>query len=267
VNSLVGGVVAAVVAATGAPEPAPAKRAPLVSDRGVKAARAFAQGREGFVSFAVIGTKGKVRGYDRARTYPAASVTKAMLMVEVLRRAEGRSLSTAETDLLYPMITRSANQPARDLFSLVGSPGLYAVAEAAKMRDFSSANSLFESQISAEDQARFFVKLGGLVPRRHRSYARGLLKSVIPAHRWGIPPAARERRLTPFIKGGWRSDVVHQVALLEKSRKRRIALAVLSDTTNQGYGRATIEGVARRVLDPPGDRLRGDRARARRRAQ
>lgn len=224
------------------------KPPPIVTTRGIKAAQEYAKARQGLVSFAVVGTHGKVRGYDRSRTYPSASVCKAMLLTEVLRQARDRDLTTEETGLLEPMITRSANQPARDLFARIGSPGLYEIAEAVGMREFSSDFSLFESRISAEDQARFFYKLDDLLPDRHRSYARQLFKDIIPAQRWGIPEAIGGRNLTPLFKGGWRSDVVHQVARIERTTHRRVALAVLSATTDQGYGRATVEGIARRVL-------------------
>lgn len=223
---------------------------PLIRDGAVRDARAYARTREemGPVSFAVAGTGHRVRGYRRTATYPAASVTKAMLLVKVLRDARDRRLTAAERDRLGRIIRESKNQPARRLFAQVGSAGLYEIAEAAGMEHFSSDSSLFESRIAAGDQARFFLRIDRLVPERHRRYARRLLSGTIEAHRWGIPPAAEKRHMRWFIKGGWRSDVVHQVGLLERSRTRRIAVGVLTTTTDQGYGRATVEGVARRVL-------------------
>ena len=221
---------------------------PLVTAARVRAAREWIATREGGPSFAVIGTGGRLRGYEHTATYPSASVTKAMLLVAVLRDARDRELTGEERRLLEPMILASKNPPARQLFARYGSPALHAVAEAARMQRFESAGTLFDSRICAGDQARFFLRIDRLVPERHRRYARHLLHNVIEPHRWGIPPAARRNGLRAYIKGGWRSDVVHQVALLERSRRERIAIAVLTASTSQNYGRNTVRGVADRLL-------------------
>ena len=67
--------------------------------------------------------------------------------------------------------------------------------------------------------------------------------------RWGIAPVARLRRLRIFFKGGWRTGITHQVALLERGRQR-IALAILTRSPSIPYGEETIERIARRVLIP-----------------
>lgn len=241
--------IAAAAATAGPFDAQEAKRQkPLIRDGAMQEARAYARTREGGVSFAVVGSGHRVQGHQQTVTYPAASVAKAMLLVKVLRNARDRELTAAERDRLRRIITQSRNQPARYLFARVGSAGLYEVAAAAGMEHFASNSSLFDSRITAEDQARFFLRIDALVPKRHRRYARRLLSGTIEPHQWGIPPAAEERHMRWFIKGGWRSDVVHQVGLLERSKRRRIAIAILTSTTNQGYGRATVEGVARRIL-------------------
>jgi hypothetical protein len=223
-------------------------RARVVSRQGVREAQEWIAHREGHPSFAVIGRDGRMRGHDRMRTYPSASVSKAMLLVAVLRAADDRALTAEERSLLGPMITSSRNPPARQLYARYGPAALSAVARAAGMRRFGAASSVFESRICAADQARFFLRIDRLVPRRHRSYARRLLAGIVARQRWGIAPAARDAGLRLFFKGGWRPGLTHQVALLERTRRRRAALAVLTASPSKAYGKQTIEGVARRVL-------------------
>jgi hypothetical protein len=51
-----------------------------------------------------------------------------------------------------------------------------------------------------------------------------------------------------MFKGGWRTAIAHQVALLERDGTR-VALAVLtSGGRGDAYGRETEEGIAARVL-------------------
>lgn len=116
------------------------------------------------------------------------------------------------------------------------------------MRSFSDAGYWAYSQTSAADQVVFFARLERLVPPRHRAYALGLLRRIVPSQRWGIPQAARGWRIT--FKGGWFESrhLWHQAALLERG-KTRLVLAVLTDRNpSDAYGRATIEGIARRLL-------------------
>ena len=86
------------------------------------------------------------------------------------------------------------------------------------------------SQVTARDQARFFFRIRGLVPKRHRSYALGLLRRVVPAQRWGIP-RSKPAGWRLHFKGGWVPDDdgwrVHQAALLRQGH-RKLAIAVLA---------------------------------------
>ena len=50
-----------------------------------------------------------------------------------------------------------------------------------------------------------------------------------------------------MFKGGWRTNISHQVALLERDGER-MALAVLTSGASDGYGRLTETGVAERIL-------------------
>ncbi len=219
----------------------------LTTKASIAEAQAWIARRDGDPSFAVRTVRGRIRGFNETRTYPAASMSKAMLMVAVLRGARGRALTGAEQRLVSRMIRRSSNKAARRLFARHGSLALDYVAQLARMRYFDSLGTLFEGTVAASDQARFFARIDRLVPRRHRRYARDLLAGIVERQRWGIAPAAERRGLKILFKGGWRRGISHQVALLERGR-RRVALAILTRGPDQEYGRATIAGVARRVL-------------------
>ena len=230
----------------------PATAAPTWPER-VAVAAEYAQSRAGSVSFAVTDEAGRVRGYRTRRAVPSASVLKAMLLVAYLNRASvrNRELQDADRALLGPMIRRSDNDTASRVLGLVGGSGVYRVASRARMEHFVLHLPIWgHSEIIARDQARFFRRIDGYVPERHRGYARFLLAHVIPPQRWGIPPVVPDGYRI-FFKGGWGSGtgrVTHQVALLEKG-ETRISLAILTEfNPSHRYGTATIRGVAARLL-------------------
>ena len=128
----------------------------------------------------------------------------------------------------------------------MGASGLLRLAHATGMKRF-SVFYLFNAQISALEQARFFLHLETHVPAAHRHYAMKLLSSVVGYQRWGIARVADSRNLKIYFKGGWRSGIFHQVALVERGG-RRVALAVLTSGESASYGAETQEGIARRVL-------------------
>jgi hypothetical protein len=151
------------------------------------------------------------------------------------------------------MIRRSDNRAAGSVLSVVGYPGLERVARRAGMRRFATGGGWSNTQIAAADQARLFNRIDRLVARRHRPYARYLLRHVVGPQRWGIAGAARAGTRV-YFKGGWRPQaggwLVHQAALVERGR-RRVSLAVLTDYDRSfGYGQDTVRGVARRALRP-----------------
>jgi hypothetical protein len=218
----------------------------------VAAARAWAAQRAGDVSFAVR-TERRGWSWRGATTYRSASVVKAMLLVGYLRRPDvrGRALRAGERALLDPMIRYSDNGAADAIHARVGVGGLSAVARRAGMRHFVPHVVWGGSSIAAVDQARFFLRIDRLVPRRHRGYAMRLLRGVVSAQRWGIARAVPRGWRIAF-KGGWGSGVTrevnHQAALLTNGRLR-VSIAVLTaDNPSHGYGAATQQGVAARLL-------------------
>ena len=218
----------------------------------MRKAAAYAAGRTGDVSFAVR-TERRAWTWRGTTPYRSASVVKAMLLVGYLRRADvrRRPLTAAERGLLDPMIRMSDNDAADTISARVGVAGLAAVAAKVRMRGFVPYPVWGGSTITADDQARFFLRVDRLVPRRHRAYAMRLLRTVIPAQRWGIA-AAVPRGWRIAFKGGWgrgvTREVAHQAALLTRGRAR-VAVAVLTaDNPSDAYGAVTQQGVASRLL-------------------
>lgn len=219
----------------------------LIRPGGMVRAERYAAHRRGTVAFAVVGPDGRVRGLRVSERFPSASVVKAMLLVARLRERGSRPLTAADRARLRAMIERSDNGAAEAMHDVVGNRRLYVLAKTVGMRRFAMTRFLFDTQITAADQARFFERIDRLVPRRHRPYARRLLSGIIAPQRWGIAPVARRRGLNAFFKGGWRTGIVHQVALLEHNG-HRVALAILTRGESMAYGEATLAGIARRLL-------------------
>ena len=250
----------------------PSADRPAVQDRGVaagaapaaerfpaapafEAARRYAQDRDGEVSFAVVDSRGELRGADADRSFASASVVKAMLMVAYLDQLEddGLPIGAEGRALLDPMIRVSDNAAATQVYALVGTSGLEEVAESAGMEDFTASPAWGESSITAADQARFFARIDTLVPADDRDYARRLLSSIAREQSWGIARAAHGR-FEAYFKGGWlpteSGQLVHQAALLERGG-RRLSVAVLTNgSPSFDYGVETVEGVAERLLRP-----------------
>jgi Beta-lactamase enzyme family len=213
----------------------------------VRAARAWAERRAGDVSFAVR-TERRGWSWRGATTYRSASVVKAMLLVAYLR---GRALRADERALLAPMIRYSDNDAADAISARVGLARMSALAQRAGMRHFVPYPSWGGSSIAPVDQARLFLRIDRLVPRRHRAYAMALLRGIVAGQRWGIARAVPHGWRIAF-KGGWgrgvTREVNHQVALLTNGRLR-VSIAVLTaDNPSHAYGTATQQGVAARLL-------------------
>lgn len=243
-------LVAALAVTTVAQPPAAAQaRPPDAWSPAVRAARAYALERQGDVTFAVA-TGGRRVGYRAGQTHASASLVKAMLMVAYLREpgVRTRALRADERGLLGPMIRLSDNAAASQVRNRLGFDAMPRLSRAARMRHFSWTGDWGAARLSAADQAGFFLRLERLLPRRHRAAGLGWLRTVIPAQRWGLARAVPGGWRIAF-KGGWRSDVNHQAALLTRGRER-VGLAVLTTgSPGQAYANATLSGVARRLLE------------------
>lgn len=220
----------------------------------VLSASRFAARRAGVVSFAVVDTAGMFNCYRCRVQYHAASVVKAMLLIAYLNRlvGEGKILPADHDAYLTSMIRVSDNTAATAIYAHVGDERLNELARQAGMTDFHISGTWGSAQITAADQARLFSRMQELTPSEYQGYARSLLASIVPRQSWGIPEISRPGWLT-FFKGGWlesaRGNLVHQVARLEKG-PLSVTIAILTDRNpSDAYGRATIRGIAARLLD------------------
>jgi hypothetical protein len=224
----------------------------------VAAARRYARHRLGDVAFAVIDQRGREYDYRAATTAPAASVFKVMLLASFLRMRGGRGLSARDRSLLGPMIRRSDSVAATTVRDLVGRRRIERLARVAGMRDFEYRWVWGESRTSPRDQVSFMDHLMSYIPQDYRAYARYLLSHVIRPQRWGIGRVV-PRGWTLYLKGGWGSGsgrVDHQVALLRHG-DHRIALALFTQfDPDHAYGKATLRGLASRLLRGLGVELR-----------
>jgi len=220
------------------------------SARAAAAALAWAKGRSGNVAVAVVDSNGEdVRGLRVHRTFQAASLAKAILLVASLRADPTPDAATKAT--LMQMIEESDNGCAYTVFNTVGAKGMRAVARASGMRDYEQGDGWVDTRVSAADEARFFYHLEGLVPAAGRRLARRLLSGITPIQRWGIPAAAGIEGWDVYFKGGWLgmdNKLMVQAAWLKKG-KRRWALAVMSDDNpTRSYGWDTQKGVTGLLL-------------------
>jgi hypothetical protein len=226
---------------------------PLPDAKAIRAASAYAASRAGLVSFAVIDSRGRMRGREPERLYSAASVVKAMVLSAELRRlaADDAEVDESTASLLKAMITASDNEAADAVYARVGDAGMHEVAERAGMTHFVINGHWGNAQVTAADMARFFGDLDRMLPERFREFGQSLFGSVIESQSWGIPVAAGDRWAARF-KGGWLPDhaLVHQAAeLREVGGPREIAMAILTDEQpSHAYGVETVEGVAEHLL-------------------
>jgi hypothetical protein len=219
----------------------------------VAAAKRYAQHRHADAIAFAVRTPTRTWGWHAYRTFPSASLVKAILLVAYLDRPSVRSrpLRGADRALLAPMIRRSNNDAASRVLAIDGPRAVYAVARRAGMRRFRLVMGTWGfSRVDAADQSRFFLRIDRLVAPRHRAYAMRLLNTITPVQRWGVA-RVRPSGWRLYFKGGWGSGtgwVDHQTALLTRGGQR-VSLSILTfEDGSHTYGTQTLKGIAARLL-------------------
>lgn len=217
----------------------------------VAAAERFAlTRRHGLVSFSV--RHGREAWHVRPdRVSRTASVMKAVMLVTELRRRRDAPVPAPVRRDLEVMVRRSDDAAADRARVRLGDDALERTARAAGMTRFEVGRLWGETTFTARDGSRLAAALPALLPPRHRAYGLRLLRTVVPSQRWGVGQAV-PAGWTLHLKGGWGSGtgaVNHQIALLTRDGCAPVALAILTtDAPSHGHGKATLEGVARRLL-------------------
>jgi Beta-lactamase enzyme family len=236
---------------------APERRArrpppPYPSRTAIAAAARYLDGRAGRTSLAVLDSRGRLSGARLRARFHSASVVKVMFLTAFLQllAADHRPISSYDRSLLYPMIHESDNDAASTVLGRVGAAAVARVAREAGMRDYAPGVGWWAyTQTSAADQARFFVAIERLIPRRFWPYARGLLAGIEPEQSWGIPEVARPRWQVFFKTGALPSEgLFNETARLERPGVTFAVSVFSAGDPSQGYGEETVRGVGRRLL-------------------
>lgn len=149
------------------------------------------------------------------------------------------------------MIRRSDDSTTNALVSRLEPEWLGSVARVSGQRGFVlSLPKWGNSQTTALDQAHLFAALERTLPARHRAYAQRLLRTVVPAQRWGIPRVA-PGGWTVMFKGGWGAAtgrVTSQAARLVRADVSWSVAVLTERNPSHAVGVASIEQIARTLI-------------------
>ncbi len=230
-------------------------------------AAAVAAERLGAVSVAVIDFgSGRAYRVNGERLYPLASVAKVPLMLTLLTKiqAEEEPLSDDDAFRLRAMITQSDNFAADALWqraggraaetSLLASLGLWPdLMAVGRQWGAVEAGALATALLVGE------IAVGTVLPEAVREQALELMRSVIPEQAWGVSAGLEQRASVAVVglKNGWFEDedgwrvhsagIVSNVAFGGEEAPRYALVVLTARQPSFGYGRETIELIAREV--------------------
>jgi len=141
-----------------------------------------------------------------------ASITKSMILVAYLNQEGSSAISQSVQSTLTGMIEDSINGDANTILGLLNNPSseINNVASQAGMTGFKyndtgdSEYYLGQSQITANDFAKFFSKIDTMFPAAQKSFALNLLSHLAPSDQVGLLQAGLPG--TVYSKEGWKSE-------------------------------------------------------------
>jgi beta-lactamase class A len=212
-------------------------------------------GRSGHIAIRVEDVRTGVEcRYNEGTRSHSASVIKATILAALLywRQQTHTSLSTAEQDDAYTMITQSDNCAASQLWNDVGPTRMQQFVNAATMTEtqLSPGGTWGLSNITARDELqlmRILTEPNSVLSNTSRGYELTLMKEVISSERWGVPTGAPSG-LSVYNKNGWLNDPVLWVintigAIQGGGRDYKMAILTYNNSGEQ-YGINTVNAIA-----------------------
>ena len=171
---------------------------------------AYLEGSSGLTGVALWRPgEGLIFGHNADELFPLASVIKVHLMLTYLDAvdAEDREPSAYEAKMLDWMITRSDNDSAAVLWSLLGGGRVAAYLRSHGLEPLPTIDDSDTTVESPRDLALLFARLyaGDLLSPKMTRYALSLLGRIDPSQIWGVTAGLVELPQPPrvYMKDGW----------------------------------------------------------------
>lgn len=163
------------------------------------------------VGYALYTSKGQqIAAYNDTFENYGAAITKPMLLVAYLNQLGSTTLSSTAKKDLTAMIENSSDSASNAIYGMLKNPQpeILAVAKKAGMTGFKyndTADSIYylgQSQITAQDFAKFFSQIDTMFPQSQKSFALSLLDSI--KQQYGLLQAGLPGQV--YSKEGWKPE-------------------------------------------------------------
>ena len=224
------------------------------------------------VGYALYDSTGKqLAKYNESFENYGASITKSMLLVAYLKQVGSGTLSSQAKSELTNMIENSDNASADWVYSNLNhaNAAVNGVASSAGMTGFHLDTSdpvyvLGQSQITADDFARFFAKIDTMFPATQKDFALNLLSNLSSADQNGLLKVGLPG--TVYSKEGWKSEpdttnpfgnegspyIVNQAAQFSSNGTTYGVAVTVGGTSDQAAGETIVKDVVSSLVGSSG---------------